>query len=87
MVDARKVAGWVTTPDGQRLPCPRCEGEAFLRLNGVRMQGVCTCLRPGGSPTEHGRPVLVALQTALICYDMPGAGYALQQGRFLLLVL
>ena len=37
MVDARKLAGWVTAPDGRQMPCPRCEGEAFIRLNGVRV--------------------------------------------------
>jgi hypothetical protein len=40
MVDARKVAGWIAGPDGQRIVCPRCEGEAFIRINGVR---ACIC--------------------------------------------
>ena len=45
MVDARKLAGWVTMPDGERAVCPRCEGEAFIRLNGVRhCSQPCPCL-------------------------------------------
>ncbi len=35
MMDARRVAGWVTLPDGQRTVCPRCEGQAFIRAKGV----------------------------------------------------
>lgn len=35
MVDARTVAGWITGPDGKRTVCPRCEGEAFIRVDGV----------------------------------------------------
>ena len=34
-MDARRVAGWVTLPDGQRTVCPRCEGQAFIRAKGV----------------------------------------------------
>lgn len=36
MVDARRIAGWVTAPDGSRAVCPRCEGRAFIRLGEVR---------------------------------------------------
>ena len=35
MVDARRIAGWVTAPDGSRAVCPRCEGRAFIRLGEV----------------------------------------------------
>jgi len=35
MVDARKIAGWVTAPDGSRVVCPRCEGRAFISLGEV----------------------------------------------------
>jgi hypothetical protein len=40
MVDARRVAGWVVTPEGGRSVCPRCEGQAFIRLKGVRPPGL-----------------------------------------------
>ena len=35
MVDARKIAGWVTASDGSREVCPRCEGRAFIQLGEV----------------------------------------------------
>jgi hypothetical protein len=35
MVDARKIMGWVAAPDGTRVVCPRCEGQAFIRLGEV----------------------------------------------------
>lgn len=36
MVDARRISGWITAPDGSRAVCPRCEGTAFIRLGEVR---------------------------------------------------
>ena len=35
MMDARKISGWVTAPDGSRVVCPRCEGRAFIQLGEV----------------------------------------------------
>lgn len=36
MVDASRILGWVTSPDGRRAVCPRCEGQGFIRLGEVR---------------------------------------------------
>ena len=55
MMDARRIAGWVTAPDGSRAVCPRCEGRAFIRLGEVRnlLMSLCSGSRDAHSLATH----------------------------------
>ena len=61
MVDARKLAGWVTAPDGHQMPCPRCEGDAFIRLDGVGTSHAAL------AETARSPPAMVTQQLAACC--------------------
>ena len=44
LIDARKVPGIVTMPDGRRIACPRCRGTGYVDVGKVFCRAACWCL-------------------------------------------
>ena len=75
MVDARRIAGWVTAPDGRRAVCPRCEGSAFIRLGEVRDTPFLPYLcMDGRTPWQGCTAALSGRSQALQSSEMQGIG-------------